>query len=811
MQRSGSRGSDGTMLPLSWDSDEALILATRWRAPKSEQHSRGYDKHIGALDIETSTAPDSSCAWMYLWCMAIDDLIVYGRTADDLRMWLDRLRQAMDLSVDYRMVVYIHNAKYDLYFLKDYLNLGGTSKDPFISRSRYQILQCVMEWEYEVRDSAVFAEMPLWMMGEAVGLPKLQEDHAQIRTPDTPLTEHDLLYCARDAHILTVYYRRQAALYGSIGKVPLTATGTVRLKISQNFGAVCKDDRGLKRMIWAWQLKTTGSIRSGRETEKAIKQAERDRITLDLLRRAFFGGYCYVSDYWRGSTIRPCEDHNGVVAADMDSCYSYQMIAKQYPIGRWSPIPPPKDKAEEMQMRTGRGRFARKALLIRCRIKGLEARISDLGIYPAWIRHPIKADGTKTRSDSSRIISADYLEIVITDVDYRQLHRWYTAESVQIVNVLAATYGYLPSYIIDTIVMLYADKKAAKAEIKKKRAEHTATLADEINYMRIKTRSSRLYGVFVQDPLRQQWVWDDATHKVLPAGIQESVTQQYNPVMYQWGVWVAAHARDDLLDMCAHIGTDERRKWDQTLVATDTDCVRWVDTDPAKLDHIRAINARSRRLVRSAISPSYREQFAQRHHIQIPADILDGLGEWDIERYRAYKHIGIKQYGYIDEDGEFRAVVAGLPRSDWRTMPDGTCKQCGMSYFDRFESADDKLAALSDDLIIPKEHTKILRTRHIEVPLQDHKEITVTDCTGEQRTVQIKSSIVLEPVEYRIHPLEEITELDIDAIIDEMLKAGYDLSDLGLHEMIKRSAEISHSSLYLWGGADTFSHAHSTD
>lgn len=802
-----SRGTTD-IIPLPWDDDAVMAMLRAWRATSADHHSRGYDRHIAGLDIETSTAPDRSAAWMYLWTMAIDDLVVYGRTADELRQYLRRVAETVDLRIDYRMICYIHNAKYDLYFLKDTINISTRARDPFISRSRYQILQCVIGDFFEIRDSAVYSEMPLWMMGQAVGLPKLDEDHDQIRTPDTPLTDHDLAYCGRDAHILTVYYRRQAAIYGSCGKVPLTATGTVRNVISKNFGIVCKQDSGLKRMIWTWQLKTEGALRKDTPQNRAI--IERDKITLDLLRRAFFGGYCYVADYWRGTLIKPCGDHGGAIAADMDSCYSYQMISKQYPMGRWRPLPVPKDKAEEMQMRTGQGNYRGMALLIRCRIYGLQARIADLGIYPSWLRHPLAENGLKTRSDSSRIISAEMVEIVLTDIDYRQMHRWYKADGVVILDVIGARYGYLPSYIIDTIVMLYADKKAAKAEIKQKRAAGTATMADEIAYTRIKTRSSRLYGVFVQDPLRQMWAWDDINHRTVPAGVSESSTHQYDPVLYQWGVWVAAHARDDLLDMCARIGTDTGRKWDHSLIATDTDCVRWVDTDPRKMEIIEEANQRARRAVRAAMSPSYRDQFCERHHIQIPADILDGLGEWDVERYRAYKHIGIKQYGYIDESGEFRAVLAGLPRSDVRQMPDGTRKQCGMSYFDEFATADDKLAALTDDLSIPAERTKILRTRHIDVPISAPREITVTDCTGAERTVTVRSCIVLDPVDYRIKPGDELTDLDIDAMIDEMLKAGYDLTDLDLYSMIGQAATPK-TTRADWTGWDTFSNQNAED
>ena len=128
-----------------------------------------------------------------------------------------------------------------------------TKKGDFIAKSRHQILRCVVEGVYEVRDSVVFSEMPLRMMGIEIGLQKLEEDHDLIRTPETELEDADIIYCGRDSQILTRYYRIQADLlptydengnrkkhYGTIGNVPLTATGRDSNMISHAF-SFCSD------------------------------------------------------------------------------------------------------------------------------------------------------------------------------------------------------------------------------------------------------------------------------------------------------------------------------------------------------------------------------------------------------------------------------------------------------------------------------------------------------------------------------------------------------------------------------------------
>lgn len=760
--------------PIFW---EDFDVPRFWRASAAEIKSRSYDKHVGALDIETSN--NGKIAWMYLWCFAVDDTVVYGRTADDLRGWLHKLTAGLGLLLDYKLVVYIHNAKYDLEFLRPYFDLGGRRDRPdFIARTRHQIIKCVMDYQYEIRDSAVYSEMPLWMMGEEIGLPKLEDDYNEICTPETPLPERKLQYCARDVRILTNYYRDQILKYGSIGKVPLTATGTVRNQISFCFGIACKHAPSLRNMIWAQQLKTVR--RTKKElNEYQLKRMERDKIVLDMLRTAFFGGYCYAADNWRGVRIdENARGENGVISADMDACYATQIMCKKFPVGQFEPTEPPKTADEEMQMRRGLGKWRGRAILIHCKIWGLDARLPDFGVFPSWLRYNLGSQGVRRKTDSARILHADYLEIIITELDYKQLRRWYSAERVEIAHTLIAPYGFLPEYIRDTVVMLYARKRAAKAEIKKKREDGTVTLADEIRYRRVKTMLARLYGVFVQDPIRLEFGWDDQAHTVRSLGRKESETNQFGPVLYQWGVWVAAHARSDLLRMCARIGTDEGGHWDGTLLYCDTDCVRWLNIDKRKYDIIAAENARMQNAC--LLSPEYCRRFYADYGIRIAPDILQGMGTWDIDRYAAYKQLGIKKYAYIDGHGKFTATVAGLPKPDRRTREDGTTENKGMNFFDQFGTEEEKLDAFTDTLIIPAENTRIMRTHYMAQP----GAADVVDAAGVERHVESKSGIILTPQPYKMHDDDEITELDLDAAAVELAKAGIDITASELFGLI---------------------------
>lgn len=772
------------IVPTFW---EDCVIPLKWKQGKTHRRDHAYIPLIAGLDIETSTAPDKSCAWMYLWCMAIDDLIVYGRTLRDLKLWINRLIITLDLRVDYKLLCYIHNAKYDLSFLRKTVSLAGRREGDFVARTQRQIIKCCMDYCIEIRDSAVYSEMPLEMMGFDVGLPKLSEDHDLIRTPETPLTDDDLRYCARDAHILTVYYHQQAELYGGVDSlklIPLTATVRVKRKIEYCFRCQrgSMDYVSLTKWIAYRQLHTHHTGKND-PTDEQLKKYERDRAVMAMLRSAFFGGYCYASPSHAGNVYKDI-----CASADIDSCYAWAMLTQRFPLDRFEPLHVPEDEDEEYQMRQGVGEYEGFAMLIHVRLHGIKARVKELGFLPSWLRYSLRYDDVKRNKSGKRVESAEMLELCLTDIDYRNLYLFYTVESVEILDVVGSRYGYLPSYIMDTIMMLYADKSAAKTEIKSKRRDHTATLQDEIRYQVKKTMLARLYGVFVQDPIRMHWEFNDNTHHVEPKGLEQADTAKYSCVLYQWGVWVAAHARSRLLETIIELGAPEDEDgnptWDGSVIYADTDCIRFLThgVDDPRIEMLYAKNAEMQIEMRRKVA-TRKSTFEMLYGIQISDDLLDRCGSWDVESYAIYKHIGIKQYCTVDYDGTFKVTIAGLPKADYREDDDGSTVNVGMTYFDRFESIEDKIDALTPGMVVPEDDSCILRSVYFD----DMHELDVVDCTGVQRHVVTDCGLVLQPTPYknRKSDAELLAGILEEDMIGESTKLGVDFyriaREMGLH------------------------------
>lgn len=753
-------------MPVYW---EDARIPENWRQNKTYQRGHGYTPQIAGFDVETSQ--NDRCAWVYLWCMSVDNLRVYGRTVQDFKHWIRRLAAALDLNPKYRLAVYVHNLKFDFHFIKNDILISSVKKDDFIAKTKRQIIKCLVDAHLEMRDSAVYTECPLWMMGEELGLPKLEEDYEAIRTPQTELRPESLQYCCRDCDILVYYYHREAHIYGGIGKIPRTATGIVKNMITAAFDKLPVAE---KRQIYARQLKTT---LPKNPTADDIKRVERDKMVLTRLRRAFFGGYCYASPL-ECDRLRRESDGCGVISADQNAAYAAAMLTRPFPADRFAPMPDdaiPRTRNQIEDFIKMRGRYKRRAMLLTIKLKNLTSRIPDFGFLPSWCRYHVHENGMEEIKRAARIKHADEIEMTLTDVDLRLLLQWYTARpdaehpdgGIYIISGLWTIYAALPSYIINTVCVLYARKKQAKKRYNDKKQAGTLTIRDEIEYRRIKSRLARIYGVFVQDPVRMQYVYDNEKHALSPAGRQPADKSQYGPVLYQWGVWVAAWARYALLVMAGRIGM-QYGSWDNDMIYCDTDCVRWVDRGDGREMYIHICNAEIKKKIDNILTPWKIAYIEQNYGIFLEPDDLDGCGQWEIERYSEYKQIGIKQYAYIDQKGRFRAVLAGLPQKDDRPGSDKPY------YFDQWDDNADKMAAFWSGLYIPAEYTNLRKTHYVD----QETRCEAIDEYGELVEIISPCGCMLIPTDYRAtpdRPSDGYAMTDKHDILNEIIKAGVDV------------------------------------
>lgn len=652
-----------------------------------------FSNLVAGFDTETTAIIDHTpqYAFMYEWTFGVEDMIVYGRTWDEFRELLLNIKADLKLSSEFQLIVFDQRLKYEFQFFKDELWIDD--KD-FIARDSHKVLQCVANDAFAFRCSAEYSELTLDQMGAVIGIPKLKGyDYAKIRHSKTPLDLFELDYCEHDVRILLEYFKKEREKYGQVWKIPLTAT------------------RIVKNLIYHY-FRQMGSVQTLRANQ--FRDTPQDMLMLNKLQRAYFGAFNY-SDLIYDNI--PIDDVFGV---DFQSSYGAQMLLNKFPIKKFKPEPIPEDWRELLTEK-----YERKALLIRCKIKQLKNKYPRFGFLPTSKEWSFNEKRTVTSQD--KILYCPEIILTLTDIDFKLMLKFYQFDvnSFEILELHSSKYAPLPNYIVATIVDLYLRKVKIKTRNKKIKQQRELTPLEEAEYTYAKTMISRIYGVFVQKPLMLKYHYNRELKKLEPLkddndeAIEEFVKKEYDPVLYQWGVWVTAYGRREILENFAAISleTDSRgtNKNNDAVLYSDTDSLKFVGD--YYIDIILQYNENVKAKLRHfcEMNRLYGYKFEE----------LEGIGEFEIEHYQTFKTIGLKKYCFIDDNGEFVAKLSGLSKEN--------------TFFDQFDTPEAKVAALDHEMEISEELAQNRTMTYVNRTIEDD----VVDCYGTTEHVVVKSCVVL--------------------------------------------------------------------
>lgn len=699
---------------------------TRFAESKSRRTHHHYSPFVAALDTETSTVPyddTKKVSFMYVWQMAIEQMAFYGRTWDEFLHCLETMKEEMHLSSEYKLIVYVHKLKYDFSFYKKEVNLEGE----FIARSPRTILKHMMQDCFEVRDSGAYTEQPLEAMGEEIGISKGKGyDYNKIRTFDTPLTAGELSYCENDVLILTKYFRREANYYKNVSQIPLTATQRVKRIINTEFNK--PKNAMFRSMILSRQLQNN----------------DVDNAVLALLKKAFFGAFNYSNGLYRGITV------DSVTGVDLDTCYGAQCLFHQYPMTKFKSLPIPKSTKDLKTNPIYKG----KAMLITFAAKGVKAKYGDLGFLPTHIKNYWERSATDVKNISAkRMLVAEKIRMTLTDVDFMLFLKLYNYDGIKFESVQGAEYGNLPDYMVETIVNMYTKKVETKRKHQEIKKHRPLTLAEQHEYTRIKTQVSRIYGILVQDPIRPVYGWDSAGQDVIK--VRDSTSRvQFQPVLYQWGVWVVAWARFEIIKFLFSVAYKDGDMQVDKILYSDTDSLYFRGDN----ESLEAYNKFIDKKIKSFCT-KYNKDY----------EILKDMGKLKSETYEKFKTTGLKQYAYI-QNGMFDYRCSGLPRPDYEYTDDGKIKMNengnpinhGMTFFDNFESNEERLAAFNNELSIPASEAHVKKNTYYDDGLSES--ILVTDYQGGMVRVHPQSWVVIEETgfDFDHDPFKSLENIDED-------------------------------------------------
>lgn len=565
---------------------------------KSGKHKM-YQRHPMTFDIETSKIPKDNDghyeAFMYIWQVCIEGNVVFGRRWEELQEFMEKVVNAYKLSENERVVVYVHNLSFEFQFIQDYFNFT----DVFAMASRSILTAKTAHLEF--RCSYKLSNMSLAKFIENTpntlhykGIDDL--DYSTVRTPATPLTEVELGYCFNDVKGL---YECVMELLkeDNIATIPLTSTGYVR-----------RDCRH--------------AMNKNKNNRKMFLRSRLSLLQYKLLRECFRGGNTASDRYLTNLVLK------NVGSYDLSSSYPFQMIAREYPLGKWNYGVIPNIRTLD--------EYNRKYCTI-ARYTFKNIRLRDEKPIPYIPQSKCLALGDDREIYNGRILHADVLTISMTNIDFDIVKEQYVYDEIAVEEFHYSRKGLLPKELRDTIMYYFEKKSKLKGD-----EEHY------YEYMKSKNKLNSIYGMTVTNILNTEIEYHDGEYtekKMSEEEMKEALDKYYKNhrsfLNYSWGVFVTAYARRELEDGLNIAGLD--------TIYCDTDSVKYIG------NHDREFEEYNRRLNKECEEKgikNYAEVNGNRYY----------MGIFDKEHgYDEFITLGAKKYAFT-QNGKIGITVSGLSK-----------------------------------------------------------------------------------------------------------------------------------------------------
>lgn len=558
-----------------------------------------YKNVVCAFDIETTvlnaeqiTGADADHSIMYIWQFQLGlDYTIIGRTWDEFKIlcrYLNRLPE------DHRYIIFVHNLSYEWQWLK---SVFPFESENVFAMDRRKILKCTYR-NLEFRCSYLHTNRGLgkFLKDMSAFHQKTELDYTGVRYPWTELTQKELEYCMNDVRgLVEAIYIEMDHDKDTLYTLPLTSTGYIR--------RMCKDAMKLmphgyvKPMIPSWEV-------------------------YEMLTEAFRGGNAHANRFYAGEIL---ED---VHSADRSSSYPDVLCVRKFPVGRWFDL-------GKVSME-GVTRMIKKGRAVLMRVQFLNLRLRDYFFGCPYLSYD---KGRYIRGeilDNGRILSCDFVEYTITDIDLEIILNEYDFDACEVVKAFHTKYGELPTPFVQVITELYRQKTELKG-----------VQGEELTYMKSKNKINSCYGMTAQRPARMLFVYDGL---VLQLDEETNIEQEYKKSYYKqwmpfsWGVWCTAWARWELEQMINNV-----LEQGGEFYYTDTDSVKYFgDVDWTEYNKEQIALAK-------AHGCYAKDQKGDVHYMGVAED--DGF-------YAEFVTWGSKRYAYnYEKGGESHVTIAGVNKN----------------------------------------------------------------------------------------------------------------------------------------------------
>ena len=474
------------------------------------------DEVINAYDYQDLSIKDrercQKCSTMYIWQFSINDIIYYGRTWEELKLFLDKLES----NVSNRKIVFVHNLAFEFQFLK-----GVFSFKEVTARKSHKVMTALMS-NYNI----LFKCSYMMSNSSLAGLPKLYNlpvekkvgdlDYTKLRHSTTPLSNVELGYCEYDCLVVYHYIKRELETYERVDKIPTTSTGKVRRELKE----VTLKDYRYKRLV-----------------NKAINT---NPHIYNLLLEAFMGGYTHANYTFSESIIK------NVTSFDFTSSYPYVLVTHKYPSSEF----------KRCYIKRREDMSKKLCYLLVVKLEDVKCKYYNNFISASKCRNIRGA-----KYDNGRIMEAKEIILTLTDIDFFLILDTYSCK-YEILESYFSNYNYLPKTFINFILDKYV-----------KKTEYKNVEGMELEYQKEKNKFNALYGMSVTNMIRDNVIYNDDTKEWREEELSndEIVEKLVNEkkksfLSFAYGVWCTAYARNNLIRNLI--------KLDEYVLYADTDSLK---------------------------------------------------------------------------------------------------------------------------------------------------------------------------------------------------------------------------------------------
>ena len=580
---------------------ENMDVITDKRGNRAGREKTRYKNVVAAFDIETSRVVTGwkkdrgeetpvYNSFMYIWMFQIgkEDTII-GRTWEEYKEFIENIEKAIGIA---KLVVYVHNLAFEFQFLSGIY--PSDRWEVFAPKSR-RPLKATYNNKIEYRCSYYHSNMSLEKFLESVGVEHKKKvgdlDYNIVRYPWTEMKRSELEYCINDVKgLVEGIYIEMERDGDNLMTIPLTSTGYLR--------------RDVKALL----MPIRDSYKSTIPPYKVYQ----------ILRKAFRGGDTHANRWYADRII------NDLYSTDRVSSYPAVLLNEKYPMGAWRKVDTDCiDKLAEEK---------KKGFAYVCTIRLWNVRLID-EYYPDPYIPIAKCEVIRDCiNDNGRVLSADFLEISVTDIDLEIILSIYDFDSHEVTDAYKSKYDYLPQPFRDKLKELFEYKTRFKG-----------IAGQEYFYEKSKNKFNAAYGMMAQNPMRESNIYIDGVWKVQKPTVENYIHDHKKAFLsYAWGVWCTAWARRRLID-----GINISYESGEKTVYWDTDSVKHT----GKLENAFASYNNERRTESGKNGGVATDKKGIRHYL--------GVYEYD-GYYPEFKTMGAKKYAYRTDDGVLHTTISGV-------------------------------------------------------------------------------------------------------------------------------------------------------